>query len=232
MDPFILQGKKHTYLVYQFIYEPVASNMYVILNDNIALVVDPHQSDELLKLFKKKGVERVHILLTHEHYDHTSGLKWLYDLYPTTIYCHIACSNTIAVESKNNPALVAMVLANKDKLDGGHRYTDFRRNFKPYACDADYTFEETVTWNIGDFVVEGIATPGHSPGSCFYFIDENLAFSGDTLLKDYPIVTRFKTSNLDEYKRKTLPYLKQLDRSLILIPGHGDPFEVKDAKFI
>ena len=196
------------------------------------MVVDPHQSEELVELLEKEKVEKVNILLTHEHYDHTSGLRWLYDLYPSKVYCHKQCGETIAVKRKNNPALIAMVLADKDKKDGGNRYESFKKNFVPYACDADYTFEDSVEWNIDGIEIKGIATPGHSPGSAFYYIDEMLAFSGDTLLKDYPVVTRFKTSSLDDYQEKTLPYLKQLNPNLTLIPGHGNPFKASEAQYI
>lgn len=232
MDSFKLKGKTHTYLVYRLVYEPVASNMYAILQGSKALVVDPHKSDELLELLRANDVKSVNILLTHEHYDHTSGLRWLYDLYPSKIYCHKACGETIAVKRKNNPALIAMVLADKDKKDGGNRYENFKKEFVPYACDADYVFDEQVVWDIEGIDVRGVATPGHSPGSAFYYIDEMLAFSGDTLLKDFPIVTRFRTSCQEVYETKTLPYLRKLNPNLILIPGHGDPFEAREAQYI
>lgn len=232
MDSFILKGKTHTYLVYRLVYEPVASNMYAIIQNKSALVVDPHKSEELEELLRREQIEKVNILLTHEHYDHTSGLRWLYDLYPSKIYCQKACGETIAVKRKNNPALIAMVLADKDKKDGGNRYETFKKEFVPYACDADYTFEDSVTWNIDGIEVKGVTTPGHSSGSAFYYIDEMLAFSGDTLLKDFPIVTRFKTSSLETYEKVTLPYLKKLNPNLTLIPGHGDPFEAREAQYI
>lgn len=232
MDSFILKGKTHTYLVYRSIYEPVASNMYAILNGKSALVVDPHQSEALNHLLATNGIENVNILLTHEHYDHTSGLRWLYDLYPSRIYCHQKCAETIAVKRKNNPALIAMVLADKDKKDGGNRYATFKKQFVPYACDADFTFEDRVTWDMDGITVKGVATPGHSPGSAFYYIDPMLAFSGDTLLRDAPIITRFRTSSKDAYEQKTLPYLKSLNPQLTLIPGHGDPFEAGQALYI
>ena len=232
MDSFILKGKIHTYLVYRFIYEPVASNMYVVLRGNEAVIVDPHESDALIALLKQRHICMVNIILTHEHFDHTSGLRWLCDLYPSTIYCQKSCAATIAVKRENNPSLIALVLANKDKVDGGSRYADFRQNFKQYSCKADYTFQNEVLWNIAGIEVRGISTPGHSPGSAFYYIDDVLAFSGDTMLRDVPVVTRLRSSSHIDYEQKTVPYLKSLNPELILIPGHGTPFKVKDAQYI
>ena len=232
MDSFKLKGRKHTYLVYRLVYEAVASNMYVILRGNEAIIVDPHESEDLVILLQQNDVDRVSIILTHEHYDHTSGLRWLCDLYPSTVYCQKMCAETIAVKRKNNPALIALVLADKDKVDGGCRYADFKQKFKPYSCDADYTFDSEVLWIIAGIEVRGVSTPGHSPGSAFFYIDDVLAFSGDTLLRDFPIVTRFRTSSPVEYEQITLPYLKNLNPELILIPGHGNPFKAKDARYI
>ena len=65
MDSFKLKGRKHTYLVYRLLYKPVASNMYVILRGNEAVIVDPHESDALITLLQQSGVVRVNIILTH-----------------------------------------------------------------------------------------------------------------------------------------------------------------------
>ena len=57
-------------LVYRSVYAPVKSNMYIILTGSDAVVFDPCEDFELLKLLKENGIKKVHILLTHEHYDH------------------------------------------------------------------------------------------------------------------------------------------------------------------
>ena len=51
--------------------------MFVLLTGREAVVFDPNENEELLQLFEEKGIKKVHILLTHEHYDHTNGVNWL-----------------------------------------------------------------------------------------------------------------------------------------------------------
>lgn len=229
MDLFTLVGTHRTYLLYRFIFEPVKSNMYVILNNQEALVFDPNVNEELLVLLNDNNIKKVTIMLTHEHYDHTSGVNWLRSHYDAKLYCHLECAKAIAIQRKNNPALIALVLADMDKKNGGNRYKTFKERFKPYIIQSDFTFEDTVEWNISGIQIKGISTPGHCPGSCFYWIDDNLVFTGDTLLQSAPIILKFPESEDSIYKKRTLPYIKSLNPKITLIPGHGDPFQLKNA---
>lgn len=229
MDKFTLMGTHRTYLIYRFIFEPVKSNMYVIFNNQEALVFDPSENDELIVLLKESNIDKVTIILTHEHYDHTSGVNWLRSYYDAKVYCQQECAKAIAIQRKNNPALIALVWADMDKKDGGNRYNTFKEHFKPYTIQADETFEETVEWNISGIRIKGISTPGHCPGSCFYWLDDNLVFTGDTILQNAPIILKFPESEDSIYKKRTLPYIKSLDPEITLIPGHGDPFQLKNA---
>lgn len=232
MDQFTLKGNNNTYLIYRFIFEPVKSNMYVIIKKNEALVIDPCENEGLILLLKEKYIKKVSIILTHEHYDHTSGVNWLRTYYNAKLYCQAECAKAIAIKQKNNPALIALVWADMDKRDGGNRYKTFKENFKPYTIQADVTFEECVEWNISGITIKGLSTPGHCPGSCFYWIDDNLVFTGDTILQDAPIILKFPESEDSIYMSKTLPYIKSLNRNIMLIPGHGDPFLLKDANYL
>ena len=232
MDCFQIKGLNGTYLVYRALFAPVKSNMYILIKDSEAVVIDPCVSEDALKLLNEKGVSYVSILLTHEHYDHTNGVKWMQSHMASTLYCQKYCAASIAIEKRNNPTLVALVLADQDKADGGSRYKDFRKNFQPYSLKADVTFENEVEWALGEFKVKGISTPGHSPGSCFYFIDERVAFSGDSLLEDKKVILTFRNGSEADYEEITRPFLKSLDKNIMLLPGHGEPFMIKDAKYL
>ena len=62
--------------IYVSVYEYINSNMYVLIEQNEVLVVDPHKNSEVENLLLKSNVQKVTVLLTHEHCDHTSGLWW------------------------------------------------------------------------------------------------------------------------------------------------------------
>lgn len=206
--------------------------MYVIPVEDEAIVFDPNANESLLRLFSEKEIRKVHIFLTHEHYDHTSGINWLKEHLECDLYCQRLCSESIAVEHNNNPALVALVLAEEDKKDNGTRYRDFKAGFVPYTCQSDYTFDKVEKYIIGSIKITAHATPGHSPGSCCYTIDNKIVLTGDTLLQNTPVITRFVESSKADYDLWALPYLRTLSRDSIILPGHGNPFVLAETNNI
>ena len=232
MDLFSYRINDRDILVYRSIFAPVKSNMFVILTGNEAVVFDPNENQELLQLFEEKKIEQVHILQTHEHYDHTSGVNWLKAHTDANVYCQRDCADVITTERGNNPALVALVLADQDKQDGGHRYKDFKAHFKPYTIEVDKTFENEDRFVIGGLEFHVVSTPGHCPGAACYELFDKMVFTGDTLLQNDPVILSFRESRKDNYEKIALPYLRSLPKDTIIMPGHGYPFILKDTKNI
>ena len=219
-------------LVYRSVYAPVKSNMYTLITNKEAVVFDPCEDEELFELFQEKGVDKVHILLTHEHYDHTSGLRVLQGAIDNDLYCHQATAERLLNGRGSLPHLVSFVLSMQDKKDGGHRYDNFKRSYRPYTCKADKTFRNKDILCYGNLHIDVTSTPGHSPGSACYILNNKLVFTGDTLLQNNAVIMRFPESNEDHFKKISLPFLQSLDKKLIVMPGHGDPFILKDTKNI
>lgn len=232
MDQFSFKVQEKNILVYRSVFTPVKSNMYVILTGKDAVVFDPNENEKLLQLLKREKIEQVHILLTHEHYDHTNGVKWLQKSTGADVNCSKDCAKVISTERGNNPALVAFVLANLDKQDGGQRYKDFKMNFKPYSIDVQKSFNAEDEIQIEGLTFQVTATPGHCPGSACYKLFDKIVFTGDTLLQNDPVVLGFRESNKELYQQVALPYLRSLSKDTIILPGHGDPFLLKDTKNI
>ena len=232
MDLFQYRIGNQDILVYRSIFAPVKSNMFVILTGNESVVFDPNENEELLKLLKDNSIQKVHILLTHEHYDHTSGVCWLQEHTGADLYCQSDCANVIATERGNNPALIAFVLAADDKQDGGHRYRDFKTSFKPYTINADKAFEKEDRFVIGGLEFHVASTPGHCPGAACYKLFDKMVFTGDTLLQNDPVILSFRESRKENYEKIALPYLRSLPKDMIIMPGHGDPFILKDTQNI
>lgn len=218
--------------IYRFRYEPVDSNMWFLPVGNSGLVFDPNISEEMLLLFKEYGTANVQIVLTHEHYDHTTGVEWLKNQIEAKLICQEDCAKYIASGKGNSPRLVAMALKTKDMVDGGHRCDDFMAAYKLYTLKADETFGERGAIVIDKVSFDCYSTPGHSPGSACYILDNKYVFTGDSLIQNTPTILRFRTSNKDLYERVTLPFLKSLDKNMLVFPGHGEPFRIKEAKFL
>lgn len=232
MDRYTINVKNTMLEVYRFRYEPVDSNMYFIPIGEEGFVFDPNINEDILPLFEKYGTKRIQIVLTHEHYDHTTGVEWLQEKMEAPIFCQERCAYSISSDKGNNPKFVALVLKNKDREDGGHRYEDFKVNYKPYTLRADETYDERGNVRVGDVSFECFYTPGHSPGSTCYILDGKYVFTGDSLIQNTPTVLRFKTSNREVFEQKTLPFLQSLDKNMLVFPGHGEPFKINEAKYL
>ncbi len=232
MDRYTINVKNTMLEVYRFRYEPVDSNMYFIPVGEEGFVFDPNINEDILPLFEKYGTKWIQIVLTHEHYDHTTGVEWLQEKMEAPVFCQERCAYSISSDKGNNPKFVALVLKNKDREDGGHRYEDFKANYKPYTLKADETYEEQGNVRVGDVSLECFYTPGHSPGSTCYILDGRYVFTGDSLIQNTPTVLRFKTSNKEVFERKTLPFLQSLDMNMLVFPGHGEPFKINEAKYL
>ena len=232
MDQFNYRIGTKDILVYRSVYAPVKSNMFTILSGKEAAVFDPNIDEELLLLFKKKGIKKVYILLTHGHYDHISGVEWLKQKTGAQVFCQSKCADRIANSKRPLARLVAFALSEEDRKDGGHRYQDFKESYKPFSIKADIVFDAKKQFNIGGMEFQVISTPGHSEGSSCYILFNRIVFTGDTLLRNYPTILKFPGGNKDDYANISLPFLRSLSKDSIIMPGHGDPFILKDTQNI
>ena len=219
-------------MVYRFPYEPVDSNMFFIPDEDTGIVFDPNESYELLKVFEKHGTKRIMIVLTHEHFDHTNGTLWLQSEIDSNLFCQKDCAESIASKRGNDPKLVAFVLAAKDANDGGHRYQDFKSAFKRYTLHADETFDSEFTLRVGNIEMKCYSKPGHSPGSALFIWGDRYIFTGDSLIQNSPTVLRFPESDKDLYNTVTRPFLKSLNKNILVFPGHGEPFKISESKYL
>src|SRR3989338_9380036 len=77
-------------------------------------------------------------------------------------------------------------------------------------------------FHVSRSVFHVILTPGHTPGSCcFYLKKENLLFTGDTLFKRGIGRYDFSYSSKDALKT-SLEKLLKLPKDTIVYPGHGE----------
>lgn len=218
--------------IYRFPYELVDSNMYFIPSGDTGVVIDPNENDELLELFQKKGTKSIYIALTHEHYDHTSGVIWLQSKIASKLFCHQACSEVIATEKGNDPKTLGYILTLRDATDGGSRRDDFLATAKRYVLKADETFDGEYELVVGNISLRCVPAPGHSPGSALYFLGANCVFSGDSLIQNTPTIVHLPGSDRKAFKQITKPFLQSLDNNILVFPGHGDPFKKGEAIFL
>lgn len=214
----------HTYSFY-----PIDARMYILIEGTKALVIDPCILEEALQFLKENHVTELLILLTHEHYDHVSGVNWLRQNIPSVqVLCSSECAKALPEPSDNLSRFWEVLFLGKDA-----KTQEYVRNMniQPYSCKADKTFdgETQLLWEGHSLFLK--ETPGHSKGSVCILLDERYLFSGDSLVTGYPTITRLPGGSKKDYAALTVPYLKSLNPELTVYPGHGDPQQLKEFGF-
>jgi glyoxylase-like metal-dependent hydrolase (beta-lactamase superfamily II) len=87
----------------------------------------------------------------------------------------------------------------------------------------DYVLEDESVIEVGDLRLHTIKTPGHTPGSiCFRLDDAPVLFSGDTLFPGGPGATKFPGGDFDQIIGSIDRRLFTLPPETLVLPGHGD----------
>ena len=197
--------------VRRFTWDYLDSNMYVLIAEGQALVIDPIDNQEAFDCIR--SFQEITVLLTHEHFDHISGLNQIRLEHKCIVIAQEECSERIQNSKTNFSAIAETML----ELSGKKR----DKRIRPFICErADITFEDKymLKWAGEDITL--FSTPGHSPGSCCIWIGTML-FTGDTVLESGPML-HFPGGNSKIYVDKTLPVVKSLLRLVDRVyPGHG-----------
>ena len=175
-------------------------NTYVISKEEFCVVIDPGSDvDKINDYLNSKNLKVKAILLTHGHYDHIGAAKDLSLIGNCKIYASIK-----EKEMLENP-----------KLNGSWKYAK-----SPISLDNVTYFDEEVILEIGEFKIEVIFLPGHSPGSVGYVIGDSI-FTGDTLFKGTYGRTDLPGGSKSDMKH-SLEYLLSFEEYYKVYPGHGD----------
>ena len=164
-----------------------------------AAVVDPAWDVQaILKLAQKSDLKIRHILVTHGHPDHINGLEALLEATNATVYLH------------------------SDEVEYMHevaRSFGMSTEFMTRRSGNVRTVADGEKICVGKLTVQCLHTPGHSPGSLCFLV-ENCLFSGDTLFVD--ACGRIDMPGGDPQKMwwSLNHTLHALDDNTIIYPGH------------
>lgn len=192
-------------------------NCYILGCEGGAVVIDPNRADAPIACLEEHGWAAELILLTHEHCDHMGGLEELRRHWPQAVTAASeACSAGLGDEVQNMSRWMEVYLAFQGKRDV---------SYPPFTCrPVDLTFAQSWQHTWRGHAIRCVALPGHSPGSCGIFWDEDMFFSGDYLIPDSEVVLRLPRGNAQDYETYTKPFLDKLPAGLRILPGHGLPY--------
>lgn len=213
--------------VYRYEMPAIGSNMYIFVSDGEALVIDPHSSQEAMTLLRLHFVQKAVLLLTHEHYDHISGVNWFRENLKTEVVCSAECARMISDPDRNMARYWNVLLMDKtpETQNIGMDWYD-----PCYACEADRTYERETEFLWQGLHVHMRRAPGHSKGGSLIWLDENILFSGDNLVNGTGVICRFPGGSKREYAAVTRPILEELPDKLCVFPGHGEPGELGEMR--
>ena len=193
----------------------LSSNMYVIVEGNHAIAIDPFKNT-----FVAQELQIDYIFLTHEHYDHISGVNIWKEATGAPVLCSKACAKNIRSPKKN--------LANHFKefceLQTWMKLDKIPVSDPAYSCSADKMFENEILlqWQGHEFGLFEI--PGHSQGSIGILLDSKDFFSGDSLIKNNEIELRMPGGSRKKWEEIGKNKLEAIPEGTRIWPGHFESF--------
>lgn len=180
------------------------TNCYFIYKEGTqdVIFVDPaDRGGYIYETLQQHGFNVAGILLTHGHFDHIWGSKELCELSGAKIYAYEGEKEVCEDTGANVSAQCG----------------------RPYTVVADEYLKDGAEITIAGITCKLIATPGHTKGSCcYYFEEDGILISGDTLFQDSVGRTDLPTGSMSKLVRSVKEKLFCLPDDVKVYPGHGE----------
>jgi hydroxyacylglutathione hydrolase len=194
--------------IYRLVFNPIDVNTYIIADDSgECAIIDCgcYDADEFIRFndfLVEKNLKPVLLLNTHCHLDHIFGDGLVLKKYKLASLCH------------------------KDELYNRHNAVHVAEFFgmvmDPPPEPGSYLSDGQIKM-LGKASFEALHVPGHSPGSlAFYFKDEKLVFTGDSLFAGSIGRTDLPGGNYETLINSIQEKLFTLPPDTVVYPGHGD----------
>ena len=190
----------------------VATNCYLLQNPETKemIIVDPADNADAIerKINALEGIP-VAILLTHGHFDHILAATTLQKKYRISVYAFEAEERVL-----EQPEL------NLSTMAGG-----------AFRMKADILLKDNEELQLAGYRITVLHTPGHTEGSCcYYFKDEQVLISGDTLFAGSCGRTDFPTSSTLEMISSLRKLVTELPEETAVYPGHNEATTIGEEK--
>jgi len=188
------------------------ANCYFLIEDNNCLIIDPgDEADFILEKLQSQKLHLRGVMATHGHFDHVMAVGEIQKSFNVPFY-----------------------ISEKDMflLDRVEKSAEYFLSHRPVILKPQKINQLKIknSLKISNFKFEIIDTPGHTPGSLsFYFPEEKVIFTGDTLFKDGIGRYDFSYSSKKDLDN-SLKELFKLPKNTIVYPGHGEETTIELEK--
>ncbi|MEK7070204.1 MAG: MBL fold metallo-hydrolase, partial [Patescibacteria group bacterium] len=183
-----------------------------LIKDKECLIIDPGDSaDFLLEEISRKNLTVVAMLATHGHFDHVMAAGEIQAALDVPFY----------ISDKDSFLL--------------KRVGETAKYFLGYTPEIlplkDTTNLRQGKLQVSSFELQVQSTPGHTPGStCFYFPEDGIIFTGDTLFKDGIGRYDFSYSSKKDLFGSIKQILETIPEEVVMYSGHGDEVILQEVK--
>lgn len=192
--------------------------------------------EALLAGVRKAGVDpaSLHLHLTHGHVDHAGNARPLRDGYGVPLIAPRSEAPFVETfrrdEAPRNDQYAAALHAHGMPGERVQRIRAESDNIDAHLEDCPIEAEPAPELLFGDQRAQTLPTPGHTPGSTCWLLEECIV-TGDTLLER---ITSNAVELKDDDRGAFHQYVQTLDGmrryvGLDALPGHHEPFRITDA---
>jgi len=193
----------------KYISQSFNANCYLLIDSESgeAVVFDPSVYYHRL-LISYLNTNLRYIILTHGHFDHMLRLEaWKKEF--------------------GSPVLIHE--RDKDYISDGYKNCSgiFMREAISYG-KFDIAFGDNAVFKLGKREIAVINTPGHTPGSCCFIVDD-IMITGDTLFKN-EVGRADLPGGSETDQSSSMKKLRSLNVNYRILPGHGEETTLEEEK--
>ena len=90
--------QKENKKIQSYVFYPIDSCMYIWQEEDSVVIIDPCVSKDALLYLRERNINRILVILTHEHYDHISGVNWLKENFAkVSVLCSQLCAGALEI---------------------------------------------------------------------------------------------------------------------------------------